>query len=74
MTDQQIIDEIQEIRARNNVNWMDVVRMCFELAPESARSLFSEIKTILLKSSSNSMESLFWNHSNSLFVASYTVI
>lgn len=44
MTDQEIIDEIEQIRARNNVNWMDVVRMCFELAPERARSLFSEIK------------------------------
>lgn len=44
MTDQEIIDEIQEIRAKNNINWMDVVRMCFELAPERARKLFSEIK------------------------------
>ena len=44
MTDQEIIDEIEQIRARNNVNWMDVVRMCFELALERARSLFSEIK------------------------------
>tara|TARA_A100001201_G_scaffold142725_1_gene141756 strand:+ start:340 stop:531 length:192 start_codon:yes stop_codon:yes gene_type:complete len=43
-TDLQIIDEIEEIRSKNNVNWMDVVRMCFELAPDRARKLFSEIK------------------------------
>lgn len=43
-TDLEIIDEIEAIRAKNNVNWMDVVRMCFELAPDRARKLFSEIK------------------------------
>lgn len=43
-TDLEIIDEIEQIRATNNVNWMDVVRMCFELAPDRARALFSEIK------------------------------
>jgi|TARA_B100000035_G_C21036688_1_gene571417 hypothetical protein len=43
-TDLEIIDEIETIRSRNNVNWMDVVRMCFELAPDRARKLFSEIK------------------------------
>jgi hypothetical protein len=43
-SDLEIIDEIEQIRATNNVNWMDVVRMCFELAPDRARALFSEIK------------------------------
>ena len=43
-TDLEIIDEIEAIRAKNNINWMDVVRMCFELAPDRARELFSEIK------------------------------
>ena len=43
-TDLEIIDEIEAIRAKNNINWMDVVRMCFELAPDRARKLFSEIK------------------------------
>lgn len=43
-TDLEIIDEIEQIRSTNNVNWMDVVRMCFELAPDRARALFSEIK------------------------------
>ena len=43
-TDKEIIDEIQEIRSKNNVNWMDAVRLCFELAPEKARKIFKDIK------------------------------
>jgi len=43
-TDEEIIDEIQEIRAKNNVNWMDAVRLCFKLAPERARVIFKDIK------------------------------
>jgi len=42
--DLEIINEIEKIRSKNNVNWMDVVRLCFELAPDRARKLFSEIK------------------------------
>ncbi len=44
LTDEEIIQEIQEIRRRNNTYWMDSVRMCFELAPSCARTLFSKIK------------------------------
>ena len=44
LTDEEIIQEIQDIRRRNNTYWMDSVRMCFELAPSRARSLFSKIK------------------------------
>jgi hypothetical protein len=43
-TDQEIINEIEQIRAKNNVNWMDAVRLCFELAPERAREIFKGIK------------------------------
>jgi len=43
-TDEEIINEIQEIRSNNNVNWMDAVRLCFELAPERARVIFKKIK------------------------------
>jgi hypothetical protein len=43
-TDIEIINEIQEIRAKNNVNWMDAVRLCFELDPEKARKIFKDIK------------------------------
>lgn len=43
-TDKDIIDEIEAIRTRNNVNWMDAVRLAFELAPERARNIFKDIK------------------------------
>jgi|TARA_Y100000310_G_scaffold344395_2_gene456945 hypothetical protein len=43
-TDDQIIDQIQEIRSRNNTHWMDVVRLAFRLAPEEARTIFKKIK------------------------------
>jgi hypothetical protein len=43
-SDSEILDEIESIRAENNKNWMDVVRMCFELDPERARTLFYKIK------------------------------
>lgn len=43
-TDKDIIDEIENIRTRNNVNWMDAVRLAFELDPERARAIFKDIK------------------------------
>ena len=38
-----IIDEIEQIRARNNVNWMDVLRLAFRHAPDEARELMKKI-------------------------------
>jgi uncharacterized protein YaaR (DUF327 family) len=43
-TDLEILNEIEEIRALNNTLWMDVVRMCFELDANRARSIFSKVK------------------------------
>tara|TARA_B100000214_G_C23878622_1_gene586186 strand:- start:190 stop:966 length:777 start_codon:yes stop_codon:yes gene_type:complete len=43
-TDEQIINEIQEIRARNNTHWMDVVKLAFRLSPDEAREIFKKIK------------------------------
>lgn len=43
-TDLEILNEIEEIRSKNNVLWMDVVRLCFELDPKRARLIFKEIK------------------------------
>jgi hypothetical protein len=40
-----IIDEIEKVRARNNVNWMDVLRLAFRHAPEEARGLVRKINT-----------------------------
>ncbi len=33
----KIIDEIEKIRTKNNVNWMDVLRLAFLRAPEGSR-------------------------------------
>jgi len=41
--DMKLLDEIQEIRARNNVPWMNIMRLAFRVAPEGARKLMAEI-------------------------------
>ena len=38
-----IIDEIEKIRTRNNVNWMDVLRLAFTHAPKEAKELMKKI-------------------------------
>lgn len=45
-TDAELIDAIEQLRARNNVNWMNVVRLCFELAPDRARAILQEIERV----------------------------
>ena len=39
----KIIDEIEKIRTKNNVNWMDVLRLAFIHAPEEAKKLMKKI-------------------------------
>lgn len=39
----RIIDEIEKVRTKNNVNWMDVLRLAFTHAPEEAKKLMKEI-------------------------------
>ena len=43
MTDLEIIDEIEKIRSKNNVNWMDILRLSFKHAPKEARDIISKI-------------------------------
>lgn len=43
ITDSQIIDAIQQIRGKNNVNWMDILRIAFKYAPEETRDVFKKI-------------------------------
>jgi len=42
-SDLEIIDEIQSVRSKNNVNWMDVLRLAFKYAPDEARELQRKI-------------------------------
>lgn len=38
-----IIDEIERIRSRNNVNWMNLMRLAFKSAPHRAEEIFANI-------------------------------
>ena len=40
-----IIDQIQDIRTRNNKNWMDILRLAFKHAPEEAAKLMEQISS-----------------------------
>lgn len=40
-----IIDEIEKVRTRNNVNWMDILRLAFTHAPDDAKQLMKKINT-----------------------------
>ena len=39
----KIIDEIEMIRTKNNVNWMDLLRVAFTHAPEQAKKIMKKI-------------------------------
>ena len=38
-----IISKIEKIRSKNNVNWMNVLRLAFKLDPKSASKIMSKI-------------------------------
>lgn len=40
-----IIDEIEKVRATNNVNWMDLLRLGFKVAPKETKDLVRRINT-----------------------------
>ena len=42
-SDLEIIDEVQDIRSKNNVNWMDILRLAFQHAPDEARQLMGRV-------------------------------
>ena len=39
----KIIDEIEAVRSKNNVNWMNLVRLAFKLSPPEASKIMGEI-------------------------------
>jgi len=39
----EIIDEIEKVRSKNNMNWMDVLRLAFIHAPDKAKKLMGKI-------------------------------
>lgn len=40
------IDEIESARARNNLNWMNILRLVLELSPDHGRALVGDIRKI----------------------------
>ena len=41
-----IIDEIENVRSQNNVNWMDILRLAYIHAPNDAKRLLGKINTM----------------------------
>ena len=39
----KIINEIQKIRSKNNVNWMNILKLAFKLDPVSAKKILKKI-------------------------------
>lgn len=56
----KIINDIQKIRSKNNVNWMNILRLAFKLDPNNASKIMKKINyddkriSILLKKLSKS--------------------
>ncbi len=50
----KIIDQIEKIRSKNNINWMDLLRLSFKHSLEDAKKLVKKINT-----SDNKISSLF---------------
>ena len=39
----KIISKIEKIRSKNNVNWMDILRLAFKHSPNEAKKLMKKI-------------------------------
>ena len=39
----KIIDKIEKIRSKNNVNWMNILRLAFKLDPKKASKIMKRI-------------------------------
>lgn len=39
----EIINKIQKIRSKNNVNWMNILRLAFRLDPKNASKIMKKI-------------------------------
>ncbi len=39
----KIINQIQKIRSKNNVNWMNILKLAFKLDPKNASKIMKKI-------------------------------
>ena len=42
---EKIIDKIQKIRSKNNVNWMDILKLAFKHDPKNASKILKKINS-----------------------------
>ena len=40
-----IINKIQKVRSRNNINWMNILKLSFKHAPKEASKIMSKINS-----------------------------
>ena len=40
---QLTIDKVEKIRSKNNINWMNILRLAFKHSPEKAREIVKNI-------------------------------
>ena len=41
----KIINQIKKIRSRNNVNWMNILKLAFKFAPKEASKIMKKINS-----------------------------
>ena len=41
----EIINKIEKVRSKNNVNWMDILRLAFKHAPKEASQLMKKVNS-----------------------------
>jgi hypothetical protein len=41
--EEKILNEVEKIRAKNNKNWMNILRLAFKSSPKKAKEIFSNI-------------------------------
>lgn len=44
--DRKLVDQIEMARARNNLNWMNILRLVLDLSPEHGKALIADIRDI----------------------------
>ncbi len=42
---EKIIDKIQKIRSKNNINWMDILKLAFKHDPKNASKILKKINS-----------------------------
>ena len=42
---QKYINKIQKIRGKNNINWMNILRLAFKYAPKEASAIMQKINS-----------------------------